>query len=386
MKCSYVKFLLVVLALLFLSTPLFSEEKVLTVPKGGNLANLLKKEGIPSAQIAESLSALSDHFNLRHIYPNQEIVVDYDDTPEVFLKTLRIGTDFDEEILVKHNGYNYEAQIIKFDLKLVPKAAEGTIESSFYNDMAKAGVPGSKIMELFRLYSFDVDFQRDIRKGDKFKVLFYDFEKEDGTVVKHGPISYAELHTNWVNLTAYGFLTDAGDYDFYNENGKSIRKTLLKTPVANARVSSSYGKRKNPVYGYESFHKGLDFAAPANTPILASGSGTVEFAGWFDIYGNCIILRHSNGYKTLYGHMNAYAKGIRKGARITQGQIIGYIGSTGMSTGPHLHYEVIFNDKKINPASIKAPPERNLSEAELGRFNIRKEQIDNLFTSLMKKE
>ena len=156
--------------------------------------------------------------------------------------------------------------------------------------------------------------------------------------------------------------------------------------MANARVSSSYGKRKNPVYGYESFHKGLDFAAPSNTPILASGSGTVEFAGWFDIYGNCIILRHSNGYKTLYGHMNAYAKGIRKGARITQGQIIGYIGSTGMSTGPHLHYEVIFNDKKINPASIKAPPERNLSEAELGRFNIRKEQIDNLFTSLMKKE
>ena len=197
---------------------------------------------------------------------------------------------------------------------------------------------------------------------------------------------YAALKTNFSDLNLYGFVTDSNEYDYYNSEGKSVRKTLLKTPVANARISSTYGKRTNPVYGYESFHKGLDFAAPLNTPILASGSGTVELAGWFDIYGNCIILRHSNGYKTLYGHMNAYGKGIKKGVRVKQGQIIGYIGTTGMSTGPHLHYEVIFNDVKINPASVKSPPERNLTKNELERFNKRKAQIDELFENLKKKD
>ena len=187
-------------------------------------------------------------------------------------------------------------------------------------------------------------------------------------------------------MNLYGFVTDSNEYDYYSAEGKSVRKTLLKTPVANARISSTYGMRTNPVYGYESFHKGLDFAAPLNSPILASGSGTVELAGWFDIYGNCIILRHNNGYKTLYGHMNAYGKGIKKGVRVKQGQVIGYIGSTGMSTGPHLHYEVILNDVKINPASVKSPPERNLTKNEMERFTKRKAQIDELFENLKKKD
>ena len=377
---------IIILSLLFPVFLLSAEEKELTVPKGGNLSTLLRNEDIPSQQISEVTRALSDHYNLRHIYPNQKILIKTENEPDVRLMELRLSADFDEDIVVKYNGYAYESYPEKLTLRMVPIAAEGSIESSFYNDMAAAGVAGSKIMELFRIFSFDIDFQRDIRKGDKFKVLYYDFIKEDGTVAKHGPIVFAALKTNFTDVNLYGFVTDSNEYDYYSSEGKSVRKTLLKTPVANARISSTYGKRTNPIYGYESFHKGLDFAAPLNTPILASGSGTVELAGWFDIYGNCIILRHSNGYKTLYGHMNAYGKGIKKGVRVKQGQVIGYIGTTGMSTGPHLHYEVILNNVKINPASVKSPPERNLTKNELERFNKRKAQIDELFENLKKKD
>ena len=377
---------IIILSLLIPTVLLSAEEKELTVPKGGNLSTLLRNEDIPAQQIQDVTKALSAHYNLRHIYPNQKIFIKTEDGTEKRLMELRLSANFDEDIVVKYNGYAYESYPEMLSLKMVPIAAEGSIESSFYNDMAAAGVAGSKIMELFRIFSFDIDFQRDIRKGDKFKVLYYDFMKEDGTVAKHGPIVFALLKTVFTDVNLYGFLTDSGEYDYYNSEGKSVRKTLLKTPVANARISSSYGKRTNPIYGYESFHKGLDFAAPLNTPILASGSGTVEVANWFDIYGNCIILRHNNGYKTLYGHMNAYGKGIKKGVRVKQGQVIGYIGTTGMSTGPHLHYEVIFNDVKINPASVKSPPERNLAKNELERFTKRKTEIDELFENLKKKD
>ena len=377
---------IIILSLLIPTALLSAEEKELTVSKGGNLSSLLRNEEIPSQQIQEVTKALSAHYNLRHIYPNQKIFIKTEDGTEKRLMELRLSANFDEDIVVKYNGYAYESYPEMLSLKMVPIAAEGSIESSFYNDMAAAGVAGSKIMELFRIFSFDIDFQRDIRKGDKFKVLYYDFMKEDGTVAKHGPIVFALLKTVFTDVNLYGFLTDSGEYDYYNSEGKSVRKTLLKTPMANARISSSYGKRTNPIYGYESFHKGLDFAAPLNTPILASGSGTVEVANWFDIYGNCIILRHNNGYKTLYGHMNAYGKGIKKGVRVKQGQVIGYIGTTGMSTGPHLHYEVIFNDVKINPASVKSPPERNLAKNELERFTKRKTEIDELFENLKKKD
>ncbi len=375
---------IILLSLLILAVSLSAEEKELIVPKGGNLSTLLKEEKIPGQQVFEATNALSAHYNLRHIYPNQKIYIKVEDEGERRLKELRLSADFDEDIVVRYNGYAYEAYSEKLSLKMEPVAAEGTIESSFYNDMAAAGVAGSKIMELFRIFSFDIDFQRDIRKGDTFKVLYYDFVKSDGTVAKHGPIAFAALKTNFTDVNLYGFVTDSNEYDYYSAEGKSVRKTLLKTPVANARISSTYGMRKNPIYGYEAFHKGLDFAAPKNTPILASGSGTVELAGWFDIYGNCIMLRHSNGYKTLYGHLNAYGKGIRKGVRVKQGQVIGYVGSTGMSTGPHLHYEVIFNGVKINPASVKSPPERNLTEPEMERFKKRKVQVDELFNSLKK--
>ena len=377
---------IIILFLLLPTLLLSAEERELKVPKGGNLSTMLKNEEIPASQIQEVTEALSAHYNLRYIYPNQTIIIKVENEPEVRLVELRLSADFDEDIVVKYNGFAYESYPEKLSLKMVPIAAEGTIESSFYNDMAVAGVAGSKIMELFRIFSFDIDFQRDIRKGDKFKVLYYDFIKDDGNIAKHGPIVFASLTTNFTDVNLYGFVTDSNEYDYYNSEGKSVRKTLLKTPVANARISSTFGKRVNPIYGYESFHKGLDFAAPLNTPILASGSGIVELANWFDIYGNCIILRHSNGYKTLYGHMNAYGKGIKKGVRVKQGQVIGYIGSTGMSTGPHLHYEVILNDVKINPASVKSPPERNLSKSELERFEKRKTQIDELFENLKKKD
>lgn len=369
--------------------PLSAEELTLKIPRGSNLSFVLRDAGIPSGEISPVLKALSSHINLRKIRPSQEIkiILDKEAAPgEPALKQLTMETAYDEKVIVRHNGWGFDAQLEKSELILVPRKAEGKIENSFYSDMAAKGVPGSKIMELFRHFSFDVDFQRDIREGDTFRILYLDFVDENDEIVKHGPIVFAELVTRGTPLSLYGFVTDEHYYDFYNENGKSMRKTLLKTPVTNATISSTYGMRKNPIYGYENFHKGLDFAAPKNTPIIAAGSGIVERASWFDIYGNCVILRHTNGYKTLYAHMNSYGKGIKKGVRVSQGQVIGYVGSTGMSTGPHLHYEVHFNGKKINPASVKSPPERNLSEKELERFKKRKQEIDDLFATLKNSE
>ena len=207
---------IIILSLLFTAVLLPAEEKELTVPKGGNLSNLLKNEEIPGVQIQEVTKALSAHYNLKRIYPNQKIIIKVDEEPERRLMELRLSSDFDEDIVVRYNGYAYESYPEKLSLKMVPVAAEGTIESSFYNDMAAAGVAGSKIMELFRIFSFDIDFQRDIRKGDKFKVLYYDFAKDDGTVVKHGPIAFAALKTVFTDVNLYGFVTDSNEYDYYS--------------------------------------------------------------------------------------------------------------------------------------------------------------------------
>lgn len=383
------RFFAAFLMLFFTFTTLAAEEITLKIPRGGNLSLVLKEAEIPMSEVNSVLKALSAHINLRKIKPSQEIRIIADRNAGEngkILKELVMETSFDERITVRHNGWSYEAFPEKLELRLIPKKAEGVIENSFYSDMASKGVPGTKIMELFRYFSFDVDFQRNIRKGDTFKVIYLDFVDGNDEIVKHGPVMFAELNTRGTPLSLYGFVTDEGEYDFYNENGKSMRKTLLKTPVTNATISSTYGKRINPVYGYESFHKGLDFAAPKNTPIIAAGSGVVERASWFDIYGNCVIIRHTNGYKTLYAHMNSYGQGIKKGVRVSQGQVIGYVGSTGMSTGPHLHYEIHFNGNKINPASVKSPPERNLTEAELERFAKRKADLDNLFATLKTEE
>lgn len=361
------------------------EEKKITIPKGGTLVGFLKKNGIPEQEISGAIDSLVKIYDPKYIQPGQEVIIitaEGDENKTPCLETMRLRTSLDNEIRVSYKEGSYEARNIQIPLKSETKIATGTIRSSFFRDLSLAGVPDPIIMDLFRYYSFDVDFQRDIQKDDTFEVMYDELSDMQGNRSKNGSVIFANLNTMGTSLKIYRFETDNGTYDFFNENGKSVRKTLLKTPVRNAVISSGFGRRIHPIYGYSYVHKGLDFAAPKNTPIVAAGNGVVELAKWNGGYGNCVIIRHANQYKTLYGHMNAYAKGIRKGARVNQGQVIGYIGTTGVSTGYHLHYEVIFRGVKINPASLKSPPEKKLTKDELERFYKYRDETDSRFIDL----
>ena len=261
----------------------------------------------------------------------------------------------------------YEIQIIPtFEEKIL---AKGIIETSLYETMKKQDLSDLIINEVIRIYSFDVDFQRDIYEGDSFEILFSREKNEDGEIVKISDPEYLMLSSREVPLIYYLYTSDEFS-EYFDENGKGMTKSLMKTPINGARLSSSYGMRKHPISGYNKMHKGVDFAAPTGTPIFAAGNGVVEYAGRNGGYGKYIRIRHDSTYKTAYAHLNAYKKGINNGARVKQGDIIGYVGSTGKSTGPHLHYEIIVNGKQINPANLKLPSGRKLNKNQLEDFKL----------------
>ena len=234
------------------------------------------------------------------------------------------------------------------------------------------------ILEFARLYGFQVDFQRDIWKNDSFQIIYEQFTNKDNVVVDTGEIIFANLNLQDTDYQLYKFEYEKNKIDYFDENGKSIRKTLMKTPINGARLSSSYGKRKHPILGYTKMHTGTDFAAPKGTPIMASGDGKVIKAGWCGGGGNCVKIKHNSTYQTVYAHMSKFAKGIRKGKRVKQGQTIGYVGSTGKSTGPHLHYEVIVNGKRINSQTLKLPSGKVLKGAERKVFETKRIKLDVL--------
>ena len=218
------------------------------------------------------------------------------------------------------------------------------------------------------MYSFDIDFQRDIQKGNKLEILYKVLYNEKRKEVSYGNIQYVNLIFQKNNLEYFIFKTSEGFIDYFDREGKNVRKALMKTPLDGAKISSSYGKRNHPILGYNKFHRGVDFAAPIGTPVYAAGNGTIEYASRNGGYGKYIRIRHNNSYKTAYAHLSAFKKGISKGIRINQGQIIGYVGSTGRSTGPHLHYEVIYQNKPINPMKMKLPSGKVLTGKELKTF------------------
>jgi len=241
-------------------------------------------------------------------------------------------------------------------------------------------------MEFIYHFSFDVDFQRDIRPGNSFEVLFERHLNKNGKVVREGPVLHAALTLRNTTLRIYRHTSIEGKADYYNEKGQTVRKTLIRTPINGARLSSGYGMRKHPILGFSRMHRGLDFAAPIGTPIVASGSGAVVCAGRKGDYGKYIRIRHANQYATAYAHLSSFAKGIRTGKRVKQGEVIGYVGNTGLSTGPHLHYEVHHRGRKINPASVKCPPGRVLAGEELQRFMTAKTDLDRSFAKLEAKK
>ncbi|MFD1378442.1 M23 family metallopeptidase [Fodinicurvata halophila] len=359
-----------------------------TVESGDTLTKLLTETGVSQKEAYRAIEALKEVFSPRDLRVGQEVKLAFkpesrglysieasDAPPE--LVSLSLSPNVDEEVEVqKTDADKYATRTHERTFEMVDSSANGTITTSLFEAASKDRVPYNVLSDAVRTLSFDVDFQRDIQRGDEFELLYESYTNEKGEVVKTGEILYVSLKTGGEDLSYYRYETGDGDVDYFNSEGQSARKGLMKTPVDGARVSSGYGMRKHPTQGYTKMHKGVDFAAPTGTPIYAAGDGVVERAGPFSSYGNYIRLRHNNSYQTAYAHLNGLAKGITAGTRVKQGDVIGYVGSTGRSTGPHLHYEVLQDGAHVNPSDIKLPTGRKLAGSELEDFESHMQAID----------
>jgi len=263
--------------------------------------------------------------------------------------------------------------------------AENVIRNNLYKSAIDAKINPDTIIEFARIFGFEIDFQRDIRKNDYFKIVYENYFDEFGKFIKSGSILYAHMSVNGREISLYKFGSDK-DYGYFDINGKSVEKALMKTPINGARLSSPFGMRKHPIQGFNKMHTGTDFVAPMGTPIMASGSGTITRAKWCGGGGNCIKIKHNSTYETVYAHMKSFAKGMKVGKKVRQGQIIGYVGSTGMSTGPHLHYEVIVNGKKVNSQKLKLPSGKVLKNEERKQFEIHRIKTDVLIAEMLAKK
>jgi len=277
------------------------------------------------------------------------------------------------EIRKYQNTFKISENILQLYKREV--VVKNIIKNNLYSSAINVGVEPNIIVEFARIFGFEVDFQRDIRKGDWFEILYEKFEDDNDKVRDTGKIIYASMYVNGEEINLYNFEYNNIE-EYYDIKGKSITKSLMKTPINGARLSSSFGMRKHPILGYNKMHRGTDFAAPSGTPIMASGSGTVTRARWCGGGGNCVKIKHNSTYETIYAHMKAFAKGIKEGRKVKQGQTIGYVGSTGLSTGPHLHYEVIVNGKKVNSQKLKLPSGKTLKGTEREQFELGRIKID----------
>jgi murein DD-endopeptidase MepM/ murein hydrolase activator NlpD len=277
--------------------------------------------------------------------------------------------------------FDISKTILKLNRKEI--VSSNVIKNNLYSAAVEVGIEPNIIVEFANIFGFEVDFQRDIRKGDRFEIYYEQYLDDDNIVRQTGKIIYASMFVNNKEIALYNFKYN-NEIGFYDVDGKSVIKTLMKTPINGARLSSSFGMRKHPILGFNKLHQGTDFAAKTGTPIMASGSGVILRAQKYKGYGNFVSIKHNSTYVTAYGHMSKYGRGIKKGIRVTQGQIIGYVGSTGMSTGPHLHYEVIKNGKRINSQRLKLPTGKILNNESRNKFEVERIKIDVRLAELRK--
>ena len=359
------------------------------IQKGDTIGKILKKYEVKNKEIQEVIKNYKKYGK-----PNQ----------------LLIGNKID--IIIKKNHSEEKNSIVKFsvpitksttisitkneDDKIVSKKivtklykkkilSENIIKKNLYSSAIESEINPDTIIEFARIFGFEIDFQRDIRKNDYFRIIYEKYFDENGKFIKSGSILYALISANGREISLYKFGKDK-DYGYFDVNGKSVEKALMKTPINGARLSSPFGMRKHPIQGFNKMHTGTDFAAPMGTPIMASGSGTITRAKWCGGGGNCIKIKHNSTYETVYAHMSKFAKGMKVGKKVRQGQIIGYVGSTGMSTGPHLHYEVIVNGKKVNSQKLKLPSGKVLKNNERKEFEIHRIKTDVLIAEMLSKK
>ena len=333
------------------------------------------------------LNSILNENSLKILKINQKFTFKFDNLSDEKVTEFIIETDKKNEVIFSKTLYNniFASKKIKKNFKKKIVYKETVITNSLYNSAIELGIKPNIIIEFARLYGFQVDFQRDVWKNDSFQIIYEEFINDKNVVVDTGEIIFANLNLQDSDLQLYKHEYGKNKVDYFDENGKSIKKTLMKTPINGARLSSSYGKRKHPILGYTKMHLGTDFAAPKGTPIMASGDGKVMKAGWCGGGGNCVKIKHNSTYQTVYAHMSKFGRGIKRGVRVKQGQIIGYVGSTGLSTGPHLHYEVIENGKKINSQKLKLPSGKVLKGDERKKFEVDKIKIDVLKSDLIAK-
>ena len=365
-----------------------------TIGRGETLAGVLARAGVRGAEADAAIRAFASAYDPRRLLPGQKIEIRFRPPrkkdkatrkgaqPGFFLG-LAFSPDFRHEIsVIRHADGRFTAvkEAKKITRSLARVAAR--IKSSLYLAGQAEKLPANVLAELIRIYSWDVDFQRDIRKGDSFEVTYEELRDEDGRVVHTGTVHFAALTLSGDRRPLYRFVTGEGNVDYFDDRGRGARKALMRTPIDGARLSSGFGKRRHPVLGYTKMHRGVDFAAPSGTPIYAAGDGVVTFAGRKGGYGNYINIRHNGRYHTAYAHMKGFARGVGRGKRVRQGQVIGYVGSTGRSTGPHLHYEILVDGGQVNPLSLRMPSGRKLKGEELERFLAAKSQMDLQFARL----
>ena len=364
-------------------------EKTFIVKKGDNFISILQSVGLSYDEAHKLSLTLKKIYNPANIRIGQKIVISgiYDNKLKK-LSSLDNITVFENSIksysLFKNDSGIMDAKIIEEELISEVNSASGTISGSLSKSMNKQGVPNKIVQEFVKIFSYSVDFRRDVRKGDKFEIIFENNITKDGKVASYGDILYAGLQLKNEKVALYRYTDAKGNSDYYTEKGQAMKKTLHKKPLSfqNARISSPFGKRKHPIKKRWIIHWGVDYAAPKGTKIFAGGDGVIQIAKYNGGYGNYIKIRHNSEYSTAYGHMWKFAKGIKPGVRVKQGQVIGYVGSTGLSTGPHLHYEVIRNGKRVNPTTIRAATGNNLAGNNLKKFKLMVRDIKSSYSKM----
>ncbi|MCC6918869.1 MAG: M23 family metallopeptidase [Alphaproteobacteria bacterium] len=381
------------------------DTQVLTVAEGDTLANLLQAAGAAKDDASLAVKAIAAVYDPRQIKGGHRLTVTLgipdnrlplrasalpalagaspdaaDRSGRVRLMSIAFKPDVDKEVVVRRDddgSYTAEASQKKLTAQLY--RASGVIDQSLFLSAAAAGVPDRVTSQLMYLYSYDVDFQRDVQSGDSFEVFFTRYFDEFGNPVKSGDIMFAALTLSGKRMPLYRYVREPGaEPEYVDDKGRPIKKSLLSTPIESARITSGFGMRMHPVLGYTRMHKGIDFGAPEGTPILASGDGVVEIADRTGGYGNYVRIRHTAEYETAYGHMSAYGRGIRAGAHVRQGQVIGYVGQTGVATGPHLHYEILIHGDQVNPKGVQVDTNRPLDGQALTIFLKTKNETDTL--------
>ena len=348
------------------------------IRSGETFDKILESYSIEKKEIIKIKNSLKKKTNLNKLNTKQIIKFSLDKIDNKIKEFTFQVSNTQKIILVRNNendSFKEEILSIKLDKKIIYK--ENIILQSLYKAATDQRIPVNTIVEFARIYGFQVDFQRDIRKQDKFQIMYEIFLNEKKEIVETGEILFANLKLSGQDNSLYYF-DNQGSEGHYDKNGKSVKKALMKTPINGARLSSPFGMRKHPIDGYNKMHRGTDFAAPMGTPIMASGDGVVKKAGWCGGGGNCVKIKHNSTYQTVYAHMSKFARGIKSGVRVKQGQTIGYVGSTGKSTGPHLHYEVIVNGKKVNSQKLKLPSGKILKGDERKLFETKKIKLDVL--------